>query len=244
MANNRAGLDALQWLVARGSPPAGLVVHPAGRARHRDEIVSVSGLDTEDIIEGPAVGTAAGLAWLEQRAPEWIISVYFGYLLAPPALRVPSIGALNLHPALLPYNRGAHPNVWSLIEGTPAGVTLHWVDEGVDTGDIAAQREVQVLATDTAATLYQRLEDAALALFRECWPAIVAGTITRTPQPSGGTVHGVRDIEQLDRIDPARSYRADELINILRARTFPPYDGAYLDLGDRRVYLRIELVEG
>jgi methionyl-tRNA formyltransferase len=187
--------------------------------------------------------TADGLAWLEAHAPEWMISVYFGYILRAEALAIPTRGTLNLHAGLLPFNRGVHPNVWSLVEGTAAGVTLHWVDAGVDTGDLAAQCEVPVTPTDTGATLYARLEDAALSLFRNAWPEVENNTLARTPQSPGGTLHRVSDVEVLDRIDPERTYKARELIDILRARTFPPYKGAYLALGDRKVYLRLEVWE-
>jgi methionyl-tRNA formyltransferase len=53
----------------------------------------------------------------------------------------------------------------------------------------------------------------------------------------------VADVEAIDRIDPDASMRAGDLLDILRARTFPPHRGAYLDLPDRRVYLKLELTE-
>ncbi len=123
------------------------------------------------------------------------------------------------------------------------GVTLDFMDAGVDSGDIIAQREVPVEPNDTEATLYARVEEAPVSLFRETWPALVAGTYERRPQPPGGTFHYVDDVDRVDRIDPDREVRARDLIDIIRARTFPPYKGAYLDLPDRRVYLRLELSE-
>lgn len=243
LGNNRVGAEVLRWLVERSTPPAGLVIHPMERAKYRDEILSVAGLASEHVLEAPALRTVDGQVWLEAHAPEWIVSVYFGYILRAEVLAIPKRGTLNLHPALLPFNRGAFPNVWSIVEGTPAGVTLHWVEPGVDTGDIAAQREISVVPTDTGITLYARLEEAALALFKDTWHQVEAGTVARTPQSPGGTIHRLSDVVALDRIDPERMYTAREIINILRARTFPPYKGAYLDLGDRRVYLRLELSE-
>ena len=72
---------------------------------------------------------------------------------------------------------------------------------------------------------------------------ICAGSLPRTPQQGTPTYHRSADLARLDRIDPNGLYRASDLIDILRARTFPPYPGAFLDLGDRRVYLRLELEE-
>jgi methionyl-tRNA formyltransferase len=243
LANGRVARDILRWLVDQGDRPAGVIVHSVERARLHDDILSIAALPPKDVLEGPALRTHAGLAWLSAHQPDLMLSVHFGYILKPDVLAVPRLGVINLHPGLLPYNRGAYPNVWSIIERTPAGVTLHFVDPGVDTGDIITQREVPVLPTDTGAALYARLEEAAVSLFQSAWPAIRAGAITRSPQPPGGTSHRLADVEHIDRIDPDQVMRAGDLIDILRARTFPPYQGTYLDLGDRRIYLRLELIE-
>jgi methionyl-tRNA formyltransferase len=172
------------------------------------------------------------------------VSVLFGYILRAPFLSLFPRGIVNLHPAFLPYNRGAYPNVWSIVERTPAGATLHYVDAGVDTGDIVSQATVPVSQTDTGATLYSRLEQAAFALFRDTWPRLRAGDAPRVPQPPGGTSHRVADVARIDAIDLDHSYRARDLIDILRARTFPPYSGAYFEVDGRRVYMRLELAEG
>jgi methionyl-tRNA formyltransferase len=132
--------------------------------------------------------------------------------------------------------------VWSIIEGTPAGATIHYLDEGIDTGDIIAQSEVPVEAIDTGASLYSRLEECCIELFQNTWPAIRSGTAPRTPQTrQAGTAHRTSDVERIDRIDLDRSYNARELINVLRARTFPPYSGAYFIEQGRRVGLRLQL---
>ena len=152
---------------------------------------------------------------------------------------------VNLHPAYLPYNRGQYPNVWSIIEGTPAGVTLHYIDEGIDTGGIIARREVPVEPVDTGESLYRKLEATALELFRETWPLIKAGRAQCLPQDKqAGTYHRTRDIEAIDAIDQERDYKAGDLLNLLRARTFPPYKGAYFTADGKRVYLRLQLEYG
>jgi methionyl-tRNA formyltransferase len=100
---------------------------------------------------------------------------------------------INLHISLLPYNRGADPTLWSVLEDTPAGVTIHYIDEGVDTGDVIAQRPVALADDDTLATAYAKVQAEMVALFVEQWPAISAHTNRRTPQPPGGTAHRVAD---------------------------------------------------
>src|SRR5581483_3200217 len=174
--------------------------------------------------EAPMLARPETIAGLRDLKPDLGLSVFFGYILRAPVLEMFPAGCLNVHPGLLPYNRGTYPNVWSIVEGTPAGVTLHYVDEGVDTGDIVAQREVAVEPTDTGATLYAKLEEACLETFAAAWPAIAAGTAPRRPQPAApGTTHRRADVERIDRIELDRHYPARELIDVLRARTFPPY---------------------
>src|SRR5690606_23646870 len=143
-------------------------------------------------------------------------------------------------PSYLPYNRGAHPNVWSIVEETPAGVTLHYVDAGIDTGDIVAQREVPVAPSDTGGSLYRKLERAGLELLQEAWPHIMPGRVRRHTRPRhSGSLLVVAQLGEFDRIDLDEDSRARDLINLLRARTLPPYKGAYFAEKGRRVYIRL-----
>lgn len=240
-ANNRVGFEILRWLIQSEAPPIGLVVHPVERAKYRDEIIATSGLEDDRVLQADRLHSSEGIDWLRALDPEWLISVYFGFILKSAVLEVPRKGAINLHPALLPYNRGANPNVWSIVDGTPAGVTLHFIENGIDTGDIIEQREIAVSRSDTGATLYTRLESAAIDLFRGAWPSLVSGTYRRVPQRGKGSSHRVSDLDRIDRIDPLQTMTAQALIDIIRARTFPPYRGAYLDFGSSRIYLQLSL---
>ena len=78
----------------------------------------------------------------------------FAYVVNDDFIELFPKGCINLHPALLPHNRGRFPNIWSIVSKTPAGVTLHYIDEGIDTGDVIAQKEVPVEVTDTGAELF------------------------------------------------------------------------------------------
>jgi methionyl-tRNA formyltransferase len=150
-----------------------------------------------------------------------------------------------LHPALLPHNRGAYPNVWSIIDGTPSGATLHYIDAGVDTGSIIAQKPVTVEPVDTGATLYRKLEVACVELFHESWPELKEGVLPGRPQPTGGgSLHRLADVQAVDEIDMERAYRARDLINLLRARTFPPHPGAFFVEAGKKVYVSIDLRYG
>ncbi|MBD9699113.1 hypothetical protein IGS67_06345 [Flavimobilis sp. GY10621] len=81
----------------------------------------------------------------------------------------------NLHRGFLPFNRGRQPHRWPLIDGSPCGVTLHVMETGEETGPVICHTRVEVRATDDAATLYRRLDDAAVGMFvAQTRPGIVA----------------------------------------------------------------------
>ena len=239
MGNNRLGWRALGWLRGRGADVVGVAIHPPERRRHGDEILAIANLPAERIFDASRLRDPGVQRAVAALRPEIGLSVLLGYILRPEFLSIFPRGAVNLHPALLPYNRGAHPNVWSIVERTPAGVTLHWIDSGVDTGDIIAQAPTEVAAEDTGETLYTKLEEAAVTLLQRTWPAIEAGDAPRRRQEGAGTSHRARDLARIDEIDLDRSYRARDLLDVLWARTFPPHKGAFFRAGKKRVYVRV-----
>jgi methionyl-tRNA formyltransferase len=244
LGNNWLGWQVLNWLVEQGDQVVGLVIHPPAKQKYTQEILSTAGLPDNCIFYAADLESRAKLGQLEALQPDIGLSVLFGYIVRSAFLQILPLGCLNLHPAFLPYSRGAYPNVWSIVDGTPAGVTMHYLDEGIDTGDIVAQCQVPTLPTDTGERLYRRLEEASLGLFKETWPLVRSDRVTRTVQDeSRGTLHFLRDVEELDRIELDHHYPARRLIDVIRARTFPPYQGAYFECEGRRIYLRLQLLE-
>lgn len=241
LGNNTLAVRVLSFLKTQPQKIVALVVHPHGNSKRRRQLVSMSGLSKDRILDGDEINQSHSRQILMALQPDMLVSVMFGYILKPKVLATASQGGINLHPAYLPYNRGAHPNVWNIIDDTPAGVTLHTIDKGVDTGRILAQRKVRVLPTDTGKDLYSRLEDVAYELFVTTWPRLVAGKVKGRPQSRGGTFHRVKDLHRTDEIGLNQSYRGKELIDLLRARTFPPHQGAYFKTDNKKVYIRIKL---
>lgn len=243
LANNWVGWQITGWLRDTDEEIVGLVVHPPERSRYETEIRGSSGLNPDQIFDGSRLREPDVHEAIKQLRADIALSVYFGYILNPGFVGLFPAGVLNLHPSFLPYNRGVYPNVWSIVEGTPAGVSLHYIDGGVDTGDLVAQRQVAVEPVDTGQTLHRKLEVASVALFKETWPQIRTGAAPRIPQPSGKfTSHRLADVSKIDEINLDANYTARTLIDIMRARTFPPFPGAYFKAGERKVYLRLELL--
>jgi methionyl-tRNA formyltransferase len=129
----------------------------------------------------------------------FLISYGYRFILKKEILDLFPNRAINLHISYLPYNRGADPNFWSFIDGTPKGVTIHYLDEGVDTGDIIVQKEVvfDSLESETLASSYQKLHIEIQNLFFQNWEAIKNQKCSRRPQVGNGTVHKKKDKEAL-----------------------------------------------
>jgi len=241
--NSRVGLDVLRWLVDQPDELVGLVVHPAESAKFRDVIIAASGLAADRVFNAPDLRDSATVDRIANLNADIGFSSYFGYILRAKMIDLFPYGIVNLHPALLPSNRGSNPNIWSIVDGTAAGVTMHYIDEGIDTGDIIDQRIVDVEPVDTGESLYSKLESAAVQLAMGVWPGISSGESTRTPQTNEDmTEHRTGDVDSIDEIVLDKSYTGRELINILRARTFPPYRGAYFLHEGKNIYLRLQLL--
>lgn len=198
--------------------------------------------DREEVFVRSLLTTEEQLTVIEDVEPDLVISCGYRHIIPERFLEIPEMGCLNLHPAYLPYNRGANPNVWSIVEGTPAGVTLHYMDRSLDTGDIIAQKEVETDFSDTGKDLYRRLEEAQLELFKESWPEIIDGNVSRTEQhESEGTYHHTSQFEELCELDPDEVIRTKDLLDRLRALTFPPYNNARIKIDGEEYYVDLEV---
>ncbi|MDO9406418.1 MAG: formyltransferase family protein [Polaromonas sp.] len=141
-------------------------------------------------------------------------------------LSFPKSGFINTHPSLLPRQRGKHYNFWAIVEQSPFGVTLHRVDEGIDSGEIVSQQEVTYDWSDNGASLYQKAQEAMIALFRETYPQLRQRGVASVPQDESlVSFHHSSELEAASTIELDQSYSGRELLNLLRARTFPGHPG-------------------
>ncbi|MEH6632287.1 MAG: formyltransferase family protein [Halopseudomonas aestusnigri] len=125
------------------------------------------------------------------------VVVSFGYrhILNDRQLRTLVRPAINLHIAYLPYNRGSHPNFWSWIDGTPAGVTIHEIDSGIDTGSICYQKLMTQNSTmDSFSKTYRLLIEEAECLFIDNVESLLNKTYIPKPQIGDGSYHNVCDL--------------------------------------------------
>ena len=107
------------------------------------------------------------------------------------------IPIINLHISYLPWNRGAHPNFWSFYDSTPSGVTIHLIDEGIDTGPILYQKYVNFSKEEnTYSKTYKKLTEEIEQLFLDNIDQIIDRKFTVTPQSHMGTFHSINELPE------------------------------------------------
>lgn len=133
--------------------------------------------------------------------PELIISYNYRYIIKKEIIDLFPDRIINLHISFLPWNKGAHPNMWSFLEDTPKGVTIHLIDEGLDTGKILIQKRVRINeAEHTLNSSYELLHKQIQDLFKINWHEIKRGKIKPKTQDAKGTNHSMKDFDKIKHI--------------------------------------------
>lgn len=126
---------------------------------------------------------------------DFVVSYGYRHILKKPIIESSAAPIINLHVSYLPWNRGAHPNFWSFFDSTPSGVSIHLIDEGVDTGPIIYQRYVHFTKEQkTFAQTYKQLISEVESLFKQNLADLIDGNYTATPQRREGSYHRVADL--------------------------------------------------
>ncbi len=157
---------------------------------------------------------------LKDRGIEFIVSYGYRHLIRKDVLEYLPGRVINLHISYLPWNRGADPNLWSFLEETPKGVSIHFIDRGIDTGDVIAQREMRFEGDgETLATTYKALNDEIVSLFQETWTSIRGGRCRGSKQPPGGSFHKSSDREKYVHL---LTEEWNTPVGLLRGKALPP----------------------
>lgn len=170
-------------------------------------------------INAPAV-----LEQIRELAPDVIVVASFGQILTGELLRIPRLGAINLHASLLPKYRGAAPIQWALIRGEQeTGITTFLMDEGMDTGPILLQRKIEITPEDDAGSIEEKLARLGAELMLETLKGLEEGTLKPQPQDHSAATYAPKLKKAHEKIDWARPAR--ELVNLIRALS--PHPGAF-----------------
>ena len=149
---------------------------------------------------------------------------------------------INVHPGLNPHNRGWFPQVFSILNGLPAGVTIHKMDAELDHGPILWQEEIPLYAHDTSQDIYTRILRKEIEMLEAHLGDLLAGNYTLTPMEGEGNINYKADFDALCPIDLNEPATYGAVIDRLRALTHEPYQNAYfVDADGKKVYVGITL---
>ncbi len=123
--------------------------------------------------------------WLRARSPDVVVVACFSQRIPPQLFTLPRHGFLNIHPSLLPDLRGPNPLFWMARLGREAGVSVHWMDAGFDTGPLAAQTPVALPDGLTGEEADRHMAAVGAELVADLLPQLDA--LTPQPQPAGGS---------------------------------------------------------
>lgn len=123
-----------------------------------------------------------------------IISYTYRTLISKNILKLLKCDIINLHISYLPWNKGADPNIWSWLENTPKGVTIHYINEDIDSGDIIAQKEVELTENMTLRESYNILNEEIVTLFKHSFKNKNKWKTLKTKQKEKGSYHSKKDL--------------------------------------------------
>ena len=187
---NEAGEEVIEWL------------------QQKEEI------DIKAVIE-----EKEGLQKIKDLRPELVVSSGFEHIVPKEIIQIPEKGIVNLHPSYLPHNRGAHPYIWPLIEDTPAGVSVHFMNEGIDEGPVIARKKVEKRPDDDAESLRDRLMKKQVELFKDNWDKILREEAWEQNLEEG-SFHLKSDLDKISDLDLEKEMTLQEAIDLLRGLTF------------------------
>lgn len=159
-----------------------------------------------------------------------IISILYEHLLPPYVLE--NTQCFNFHPGILPEYRGAGAFSWGLInKAQKSGITLHLIDEGIDTGNVIEIREFIISPKDTAYTLYQKGQDLIYKMFTNWFHDLLLGNYIATPQPEErAATYYRKDLN-----------KAKDITHIIRAFHFPGKESSYfINNEGKKIYINFE----
>jgi methionyl-tRNA formyltransferase len=219
-------------IFAHGQPGRSVVA--LMRERYPTDLGGVLAWDQEDFEWSQSQVASLGVPVMEVRdadvasliraipSPSLGVLAWWPRLLTARELSMFPSGVMNVHPSLLPYNRGRGYGFWAIVEEAPFGITAHWADERVDAGPIILQERIPYDWTDTAGSLYTKAQDAYLGVFEDAYSLARSGRAYSSPQgEEEATTHFASELSSPPQIVLDETTTPRVLLNLIRAKMFP-----------------------
>lgn len=174
------------------------------------------------------------LEQLKVLSPDVIVVAAFGQILPKALLEIPKYGCINVHASLLPKYRGAAPIQYSVIDGEKeTGITIMYMDVGIDTGDIILQDTVPISPEETGGSLFDKMAVQGAASIIKALRQMEAGEVTRTPQDNEKATYVKMISKEMGKLDFTKS--AQQLERLIRGLN--PWPSAYTFLDGKSLKL-------
>ncbi|MCX8118766.1 MAG: methionyl-tRNA formyltransferase [Desulfobacterota bacterium] len=226
------GEKVLERLLQKGEQVVGVFAPPDKRGEPLRKLAEKSGIPAfqPSLMKAPEVEDQ-----FRSLRPDLAILAFVTDIVPERLLNVPSIGTICYHPSLLPRHRGASAINWAIIQGdTRTGLTIFWVDKGIDTGPILLQKEVEIGPEETTGSLYfNTLFPMGVDAIAEAVDLIKAGRAPKIPQDHSKATYEPPCDDRVAAIDFARPI--GEVYNLIRG--CDPQPGAYTAFRGKRIRL-------
>ena len=167
--------------------------------------------------------------------PDLIVTCAYGQIIPSEILDAPKLGCINVHASLLPKLRGGAPIHKAIINDYKVtGVTIMYMDEGMDTGDMISKVEVPILDSDNLESLHDKLSIAGTKLLLETLPSIIEGTVSCEKQKEEDVTFAYNIKREEEHIDFSKTSR--EIFNLIRGLCPIPGANALLDGLEMKIY--------
>lgn len=242
-AANRVGRDLVDWLGSHHDEDVEFVATVAADDSGYEEAIA-SQCDEHGLrcYRRANLNSSVFRDRLRDDDIDFVVLLWVPTIVEEASIEAANIGWINLHNSYLPYGRGKHGYYWAIVDDEPFGVSIQFIDQDIDTGPILFQSEIDVNWEDTGEALYERSIQAIEDLFKEAFPHIIEWDLE--PEEQGdGSFHWARELDEHSRIDLNEEYRARDLLNILRGRTFWDGTSAYFVDEGKKYHVRIDIEE-
>jgi methionyl-tRNA formyltransferase len=224
------GVPVLRWLMESNEHEVIGVVTQPDKPVGRDQRIEAPPIKAAlargdvEILQPKRIRAEDAVGEIRALAPEVIVVMAYGQILPRAVLEIPRIACLNLHASLLPRHRGAAPIQAAIGAGDrETGISVMYMDEGLDTGDVLLQKRIQIADNETGGSLHDRLAVIAPVALEEALIALHNGTAPRIPQDNALATYAAKLEREHGRLD----WNEPATVLERKIRAFDPWPGAY-----------------
>src|SRR5437763_3933180 len=233
IATGKIGVRTIHALLRSEAHQLAAVVTQPDNPVGRDQRIEASAIKKAlagtriPILQPARIKDRQSIEDITARSPQAIVVIAYGQILPRGILETPPVACLNLHTSLLPRHRGAAPIQASIASGdSETGITVMYMDEGLDTGDILLQRKIGVLPMDTGGSLHDRLAEIAPEALLEALRLLASGTAARVIQDQQLATYAPKLNREVGRIN----WNEPAALIERKIRAYNPWPGAFTEL--------------